>query len=310
MGTSRLRGVRPGRVGVFAGSLETRPVEMQRTVAREIERLGFGSLWYGEWFVRETFAQAAILLAATDRLVVGSGIAIIWVRDPMAMANGGRALAEAWPNRFILGLGVSHARTVEARGHHYERPYSKMADYLQALEAARWVGPKVDLPPIVLAALGPRMVDLAASRTAGVYPYFTTDDQVRAMRQAIGEEPFLVSDLPVVLADDRRAAREIGDPYIHYYLIEDNYRNNLLRLGFDASDVEPPGSDRLFDAVVAWGDPAAIQAAIVRRLEAGADHVVLNIVTEDEARSYVPELERLAPVVRAIEQRPWPTGSA
>ncbi len=301
MGTSRLGGVRPGRVGVFvAGSFETGPAEMQREVAREIERLGFRSLWYGEWFVRESFAQAAILLAATERIVVGSGIAIIWVRDPMAMANGARALAEAWPNRFILGLGASHARTVEARGHHYEKPYSKMAAYLDGIEQAQWVGPKVDLPPIVLAALGPRMTELAATRTAGVYPYFTTDDHVRGMREAIGEEPFLVSDLPVVLADDRRAARRIGDPYIRYYLVEENYRNNLLRLGFSEQDIEPPGSDALFDAVVAWGDPARIQAVIERRLAAGADHVVLDIVTEDEARSYVPELERLAPNVRAI----------
>ncbi len=303
MGTSRLGGVRPGRVGVFAGSLESRPAEMQRTVAREIERLGFGALWYGEWFARESFAQAAILLAATDRLVVGSGIAIIWVRDPMAMANGARALAEAWPNRFILGLGASHARTVTARGHRYERPYSTMAAYLEALEQARWVGPDVDLPPIVLAALGPRMAGLAAARTAGVYPYFTTDDHVRSMRGAIGEEPFLVSDLPVVLADDRGAAREIGDAYIHYYLTEENYRNHLLRLGFAESDVEPPGSDALFDAVVAWGDPGRIQDAIERRLEAGADHAVLNVVTADTDRSYVPELERLARVVRAIEER-------
>lgn len=304
MGTTRLGGVRPGRVGVFAGSLETRPVEMQRTVAREIERLGFGSLWYGEWFARESFAQAAILLAATERLVVGSGIAIIWVRDPMAMANGARALAEAWPNRFILGIGVSHAGTVEARGHRYERPYSTMASYLEAFRAARWVGPEVGLPPVVLAALGPRMVGLAAARTAGVYPYFTTDDQVRGMRGAIGKEPFLVSDLPVVLADDRRAARGIGDPYIHYYLTEENYRANLLRLGFDEADIEPPGSDALFDAVVVWGDPARIQAGIERRLDAGADHVVLNIVTDDPHRSYVPELESLAPAIRAIEDRP------
>ncbi len=222
----------------------------------------------------------------------------------MAMANGARALAEAWPNRFILGLGASHARTVEARGHRYERPYSTMAAYLDALDAARWVGPEVELPPVVLAALGPRMAGLAAARTAGVYPYFTTDDHVRAMRAAIGEDPFLVSALPVVLAADRHAAREIGDPYIHYYLTEENYRNNLLRLGFDESEIEPPGSDALFDAVVAWGDPAGVQGAIERRLEAGADHVVLNVVTEDANRSYVPELERLAPIVRAIEGRP------
>jgi len=172
MALTRLHGIDPGRIGVFAGPLAGQPASVQRDTAREIERLGYGTLWYGEALAREAFAQGAIYLAATERLIVASGIANIWARDAAAMANGGRALAEAWPGRFIMGLGVSHAPLVRVRGHSYDKPYSAMIEYLVALEAAPWRGPEAGLPPIVLAALGPKMVGLAGERTAGAYPYF------------------------------------------------------------------------------------------------------------------------------------------
>lgn len=147
----------------------------ERTGCRRarLETLGYGTLWYGESAARETFAQAAIFLSATEGLVVASGIANIWVRDPMAMAAGGRSIGEGWPDRFILGLGVSHAPMVATRGHDYARPLSAMRDYLDGMERAPWRGPEAPLPPLVLAALGPRMVELARFRTAGAYPYFT-----------------------------------------------------------------------------------------------------------------------------------------
>src|SRR5437588_7958841 len=160
MGLRRLGDVHPGRIGVFAGALSGLPAAVQREVAAEMERLGYGTLWYGESIGRETFVQAAIFLAATSRLVVASGIANIWARDPMAMAAGGRSLVEAWPGRFILGLGVSHAPMVARRGHRYDRPVSAMREYLERMREAAWRGPDVGLPPIVLAALGPRMVAL------------------------------------------------------------------------------------------------------------------------------------------------------
>ena len=294
MTVARLGSVKPGRLGIFAGSLTGQPASVMREVIRVIETMGFGTLWYGEAIGREVFAQGAIFLAATTRLVVASGIANIWARDPMAMAAGGRALAEAWPDRFILGLGVSHAPMVGARGHQYARPVSAMREYLDRMEGAPWRGPDAPLPPVILAALGPKMVGLAAERTAGAYPYFTTAEHIKQVRDQLGPEPFLAADLPVVLARDREEARVIGDQHTRLYLATENYRNNLLRLGWNQADLEPPGSERLFDAVVAWGDRAAVRERVQGLFETGADQVVLNLVTRDRSVAYVPELEKLA----------------
>ena len=296
MGLERLGGVQPGRFGVFLGSLVMQPVDVERQVAREMEQLGIGTLWYGEALGREAFAHGAILLGATERATVASGIANIWARDPQAMASGGRALEEAWPRRFILGIGVSHAPLVAHRGHSYERPVAAMREYLEAMSKAPWRGPDVALPPVVLAALGPRMVALARDRTAGDYTYFSTAEHVREVRAAMGPECFLASDLPVVLARDRAAARAIGDRHTTQYLSTANYRNNLLRLGWPEADLEPPGSDRLFDAVVAWGDVARVRERAGFLFAAGADQVVLNLVTADPAAPYTAELRSLAPL--------------
>jgi probable F420-dependent oxidoreductase len=294
MSLTRLGNIKPGRLGIFSGSLGSQPATVQREVAAEMENLGYGTLWFGESLAREVFAQAAIFLTATSSLVVASGIANIWARDPMAMAAGGRALAEAWPDRFILGLGVSHAPMVNSRGHDYARPFSSMRGYLDRIAEAPWRGPEAQLPPIVLAALGPRMVALAAERTAGAYPYFTTTEHIRQVREQLGPEPFLVADLPVVLAAGRAEARTIGDAHTSLYLGTDNYRKNLLRLGWKPEQLEPPGSDELFDAVMAWGDIATIRERINALFSAGADQVALNLVTRDRSVPYLPELRALA----------------
>jgi len=291
---ARLGKVKPGRLGIFAGSLTAQPAGVLREVTREIETLGFGTLWYGEAVGREVFAQGAIFLAATTSLVIASGIANIWARDPMAMAAGGRSLAEAWPERFILGLGVSHAPMVGARGHQYARPVTTMRDYLDGMASAPWRGPDAPLPSVVLAALGPKMVGLAAERAAGAYPYFTTAEHIKQVRDQLGPEPFLAADLPVVLAPDRDQARVIGDQHTRMYLSAENYRNNLLRLGWDPADLEPPGSDRLFDAVVAWGDLARVRDRVEGLFNSGADQVVLNLVTRDRSVPYETELRNLA----------------
>jgi probable F420-dependent oxidoreductase len=294
MTTARLGTIKPGRLGIFAGSLTLQPATVQREVAAEIEKLGYGTLWFGEAMAREAFVQASIFLTATSKLVIASGIANIWARDPMAMAAGGRSLAEAWPDRFILGLGVSHAPMVATRGHDYARPFSAMRDYLDKMEQAPWRGPEAPMPPLVLAALGPKMVGLAAARTAGAYPYFTTTDHIRQVREQLGPEPFLAADLPVVLAAGRAEARSIGKAHTTAYLRSDNYRNNLVRLGWKPDDLEPPGSDKLFDAVVAWGDLAMIHQRVKGVFSAGADQVVLNLVTKDRSVPYRSELRELA----------------
>ncbi len=294
MGLERLAGVVPGRIGVFAGALANLGVRAVRETAAEMERLGYGTLWYGEAAAREAFAHGALLLAATDTMVIASGIANIWARDPQAMAAGARTLNEAWPRRFVLGLGVSHAPMVERRGHSYARPVSRMREYLDAMDRSTWRAPETPLPPMVLAALGPKMVELAAERTAGDYTYFSTAEHVREVRGRMGPDAFLASDLPVVLAPDRPAARAIGDRHTQVYLSAANYRNNLLRLGWAEHDLEPPGSDRLFDAVVAWGDPGRVRERVDALFEAGADQVVLNLITAEPAVPYVRELRELA----------------
>ena len=294
----RLHGIDPGRIGVFAGPLNGQPTSVQREFVREMERLGYGTLWYGEALAQEAFARGAIYLAATERLVIASGIANIWARDAAAMANGGRTLIEAWPGRFILGIGVSHAPLVRMRGHAYERPYSAMREYLDAMDAAPWRGPETEAPPIVLAALGPRMVGLAGERTAGAYPYFTTTAHIREVRGILGPEPFLAADLPVVLAGDLAAARAIGDRHLSFYLGSANYRNNLLRIGWSEGDLETPGSDALFEAIVAWGDLDRIGDRVRERFEAGADQVVLNLVAADASALPLDELRRLAPLTQ------------
>jgi probable F420-dependent oxidoreductase len=297
MGLQRLAGVRPGRFGLFLGSLAGQGAIAERRVIAEVEELGIGTVWYGEAVGREAFSHGAILLAATQRLVVASGIANIWARDPQAMATGARALGEAWPQRFILGVGVSHAPMVQRRGHRYDRPVAAMREYLEAMDRATWRGPDAPMPPIVLAALGPRMVALAAEKTAGDYTYFSPADHVREVRAAMGPDAFLAADLPVVLADDRETARAIGNRHTQLYLSTANYRNNLMRLGWSAEELEPPGSDRLFDAIVAWGDVDRVHARSGALLDAGADQVVLNLITKDPSIPYESELRRLAPMI-------------
>ena len=295
---------RLGQVGIWAGQMSGLPADVLRRTASEVERLGFGSLWFAESFAREAFAHAALLLACTERLVVGSGIASIYARDAVAMANGGRTLEDGWPGRFILGIGVSHAPSTQTRGHAYGRPLTAMREYLDAMEAAPWRAPAgaeaPPLPPVVLAALGPRMLELARERTAGAHPYFVPVEHTAEARRTLGEGRLLVPEQAVVLAADRASARAAGDRYTSQYLGLDNYRNNLARLGWEPGDLESPGSDALFDAVVAWGDEAAIAERVRRHLEAGADSVLLQPLTATPAVPYLEELRRLAPLARPL----------
>lgn len=293
MGLERLGNVRPGRIGLFLGSLASQTAAVERQVVMEMERLGYGTLWFGESAIREAFAHGALLLGATERMTIASGIANIWARDPQAMAAGARTLSEAWPGRFILGIGVSHAPMVERRGHRYERPLTAMREYLDGMASASWAGPEAPMPPVVLAALGPRMVALAAEKTAGDYTYFSTADHVREVRAAMGPTAFLAADLPVVHASERGAARAVADRHMRIYLSAANYRNNLVRMGWPAAELEPPGSDRIFDAVIAWGGRQRIRERVDELFQAGADQVALNLITADPSTPYTRELDEL-----------------
>jgi probable F420-dependent oxidoreductase len=271
--------------------------DLRRAVA-EIEEMGFGTIWIGESLGREPFAACAIILEATRQITVATGIANIWARDPTAMMNGGRTLAEAWPNRFVLGLGVSHLPSVKARGHDYERPLSAMRAYLDAMEKAAYRGPVPNPPsPIVLAALGVKMLGLARERSAGAHPYCVPVEHTREARRILGQDRLLAPEHAVVFAKTREAARGPGDIYIRTYLALQNYRQNLIRLGWPEEELTPPGSDRAFDALVAWGDELEIARQVKRQYEAGADHVALQVLTATPDRAPTDDLRRLAPLL-------------
>src|SRR5919201_1746352 len=288
---------RIGPIGVWAHDVERFTASAARDYARAIESLGFGALWIPESLgSKEIFAHASLLLGATERLVVASGIANIWARDAVAMANGARTLVDAYPDRFLLGLGVSHAPTVKMRGHEYARPVEHMSAYLEAMDAAPYVGPKVEVPR-VLAALGPRMLRLASECSLGAHPYFVPVEHTNVARKELGPGPLLAVEQAVVLADDAAAGREAAHRHMKRYLDLENYTNNLRRLGWGDGDLRDGGSDRLVDAVVAWGDPNAVDDRVGAHRSRGADHVCLQVLRVDIKAPPIADIERLAKVV-------------
>jgi probable F420-dependent oxidoreductase len=273
---------RLGRVGLWTSHLDVQPIERVRAVVAELEQLGWGALWCWEVFGREALTNAGLLLCATRRMAIGTGIASIWARDPAAMAAAQRTLTEAYPGRFVLGIGVSHAPIVDARGHRYQRPLGRMRGYLDAMDAAPWQGPPMpEQPPRVLAALGPRMLELAAERSAGALLYNGTPEVTASARSVLGPEPLLAVEQAVLLEEDPAAARRIGREFIAFYLTLPNYAQAWERAGFGPEEWEEGGSDRLVDAVVAWGGPETITERVRAHLDAGADHVCLQVLGPD-----------------------------
>ncbi|MCU0484301.1 MAG: TIGR03620 family F420-dependent LLM class oxidoreductase, partial [Chloroflexi bacterium] len=222
-----------GRVGVWSFALQANDAATERTAVAAYEALGYGSTWFPESVgSKEAFAHAGLLLAACTRTIVATGIASIHARDPMAMANGARTLAEAYPGRFVLGLGVSHAPSVARRGGVYGRPIERMTAYLEAMEAAAYAAPPPARPvPVVLAALGPRMLELAAARADGAHTYFVPVEHTARARASLGPEPLLVVEQTAVLDADRARARETAQAFSARYLSLENYAGNLRRLG-------------------------------------------------------------------------------
>jgi probable F420-dependent oxidoreductase len=275
-----------GSIGVWWALLGSQSAEAERDAAREIERLGYTALWFGESVRnKEAFAHAGILLAATERITVASGIASIYFRDAVAMKAGGNALADAYPGRFVLGMGVSHAPAVQQRGHDYGRPLSAMRAYLDAMDAAPYAPPAPAEPlPVVLAALRPKMLRLAAERTAGAHPYLTTPKHTARARAVLGDGPLLAPEQGFVIEAEPERARAIGREHLKYYLQLPNYVNAWREDGYEDADFADGGSDRLVDALVAWGDADAVKARIKEHHDAGADHVCLQPVTTDLAR--------------------------
>lgn len=302
---ARSAAARLGRVGAWSFALDGLRAAEAARVARAVEDLGFGSLWIAEGTAsREALSHAAVLLCATSRLVVGTGIASIWARDPAAMAAGARTLADAFPGRFILGMGVSHAGAVGRRGHEYAaQPLRKMREYLDAMDSALLSSPAPDPPETrVLAALRSGMLELAAQRTDGVHSYFVPVAHTRRARAAIGPDALLVPEQAAVLERDPGTARAIARAYTSHYLARENYRENLRSLGIPQADLEDGGSDDVVDALVAWDGGAAIRVRVQEHLDAGADHVVLQpLGVSPGANEMIEHFTRLAAAVTAQE---------
>ena len=285
-----------GRIGVWA-NLDRLDATRLREFARALEAVRVATaLWFPETIAgKEALSLATFLLASTDRLVVATGIASVWARDAMAAANGSRAIGEWFPGRFVFGLGVSHAPSAATRGHSYARPFERMQEYLGAIEQAAYVGPVPAQPvPRVLAALGPRMLRLAAERAAGAHTYFVPVEHTARARETLGPGALLAVEQAVVLNSDAPAAREIARVHTRRYLALENYANNLRRLGWSDTDLTPDGgSDALVDAIVAHGNEAAIADRVRAHLSAGADHVCVQVLRTDPAIAPMVELRRL-----------------
>lgn len=287
-----------GRVGIWYGGVDALPTPEARRAAQVIEELGYGAMWVAEAVGRDPFVSAAILLGATERLPIATGIANIYARDPMTMVAAQKTLAEAFPNRFLLGMGVSHGHLVAGvRKHDWSKPYSYMVEYLERMDKALFMakGPDED-PGRILAALGPKMLELSATRANGSHPYFTTPEHTRIARETMGPDALLAPEQMVVLETDPVEARRIARAGMKIYLGLPNYFNNLKRLGFVDEDQEDGGSDRIVDAIVAWGTEEQIAERVAEHHAAGADHVCVQVLQDGHA---MPEdaWRRLAPVL-------------
>jgi probable F420-dependent oxidoreductase len=268
-----------GAVGIWGGGpwrVDDRAAEASE-VAAELEQLGFGALWISGGQQPGLSIRFRNLLDATSRMPVASGILNIWLTSPSEIARAVAELEAAHPGRFLLGLGVSHAPLVERSGHSYTRPYSRMVDWLDDLDRQE---PTVPADRRILAALGPKMLALAAARSAGAHPYFVPVEHTVAARRLFGDGPVLAPEQAVVLDADPERARRIARQHTEGYLAAPNYTRNLRSLGFGEEDLEGAGSDRLVDAVVAWGDDAAVASRVREHHKAGADHVCVQVLTE------------------------------
>ncbi|HZE29955.1 MAG TPA: LLM class F420-dependent oxidoreductase [Actinoallomurus sp.] len=261
-----------GQIGIWNSGLrdeDPRAAGEIREAAAELEELGYDAIWLG---ASPGVRHAAPLLEATERIVVATGILNIWEYEPADVAEQQAALAEGHPGRFLLGLGASHAALVKG----YRKPYSMMVEFLDRLDAAG--SAKEDR---VLAALGPRMLALSRDRAAGAHPYLITPEHTAKAREILGPDSLLAPEVKVVLDTDPDRARAVARGHLAMYLGMPNYTGNLLRLGFVDEDFRDGGSDRLIDATFAWGDVEAIRARLAAHREAGADQLVLQVVTSD-----------------------------
>lgn len=294
-----MRPVDLGRVGLWTHHLDFQPLPAVRDAVAELETLGYPTLWIPEVAGRDVFVNAAMIMGATQRLNVATGIANIYARDPLAMAAVGKTLTEAFPERFLLGLGVSHQAAVEGlRKQEYGKPLTAMRAYLDGMDSAPYFAPPPSTEPRrALAALGPKMLVLAAERAVGAHPYFVPVEHTAIARDAMGPDAWLMPEQMAVLETDPAAARAIARRTMATYLGLPNYVNNLHRLGWTDDDLADGGSDRLVDAIIVWGDEAAIRARVDEHHAAGANHVCVQVLPATFTDLPLDGWRRLAPAL-------------
>ena len=289
-----------GPVGVWFDP-DPLPAPEVLAFAERVEQLGYGTLWIPETAGREPFALMGLLAGATSSIGLGTSIVSIWGHDAQTTRMGALTIQEATGGRFTLGLGVSHLHLAQKlRGHVYEKPLTRMAEFLEAYRAAKYKGPMPERePPVVLAALRERMVTLAATATDGAFPYLVTTERLAWIRGVLdaapaGRRPLLCSVLPCVLETDAEAARSAARAYLQAYLRTPNYQAAWAEQGFTEADWTQPGSDKMVDAMVAWGDADTLRERIGDLQAAGTDHVAIIPVNEQGATVSLPVLEALA----------------
>jgi probable F420-dependent oxidoreductase len=285
---------RLGRVGVWSFAFDAIPAAAVREAAADIEGLGYPALWVPEGgSSREIFAHLSLLLSSTERITVCSGIANVTARHPEAMAGGARTLAGAYGDRVVMGIGIGHQYTAGRRGQEWADPVGRMEAYLDAMDAAR-AGPRPEIPVRrLLAALGPRMLEVAAERALGAHTYFVPVEHTMGARALLGPEPVLAVEQTAIVSSDAAAVRGIARPWAADYLELPNYANNWRRLGY-GDDLGDGGSDRLIDAAFVWGDASAIAGRVREHLDAGADHVCIQVISGRDDDVCLPALRELA----------------
>jgi probable F420-dependent oxidoreductase len=277
-------------VGVWSSQLRYGKPEESAEAAAELEELGFTALWIPD-VGGPVFDSVAHLLASTKHTVIATGILNLWMHEPSDVAASYASLTKTHGERFMLGIGVSHAPLVDSREPgRYRKPLAATRAFLDAVDATEQ---PVPVENRVLAALGPKMLELSATRARGAHPYLVTPDHTHKAREVLGEGPLLLPEQTVLLTDDNAKARAVGTDWLRTYLALPNYANNLLRSGFTEDDLGSV-SDRLFDAIIAWGDEDAILRRVNEHKQAGADHVCVQALAADPREFPREQWRRLA----------------
>ena len=290
-----------GKVGLWTAELDLQPMARAQETIAQLENMGFGTVWVPEAVLREPFASTALLLSATKNMVLATGIASLHARTAQTMQAGWKTITEAFPDRFLLGIGVSHAPMVSGvhKGN-YDKPYSTMVQYLDAMDAGIYFSTAPSTPPQrVLAALGPKMLKLAAERGAGAHPYFVPVEHTAFARETMGADALLAPEQAVVFETDPTKARAIARQHMNTYTRLPNYVNNLIRFGFGAEEIANQ-EDRVVDAIVAWGSTDTILARITDHFAAGADHVCVQVLGETPGVLPMREWQELADATRGL----------